>query len=86
MVNNTIVIQDGTGITDTRYGGTAALPEALVKPSQAGEFYWVGDGTVEGGNLKVIYNRYKKGRPASRRPPRWCGRPRTSRCRGRSPA
>src|SRR5690349_10641905 len=40
MVNNTLLIQDGTGITATRTGGTAALPEALVKPSQAGEFYW----------------------------------------------
>jgi fibronectin type 3 domain-containing protein len=60
MVNNTIVVQDGTSLVSTRTGGTAALPEALVKPSQAGEFYWVGDGTIENGALKVIYNRYKK--------------------------
>jgi len=60
MVNNTMVVQDGTSLVSTRHGGTAAAPEALVKPSQAGEFFWVADGTVEGSSLKVIYNRYRR--------------------------
>jgi fibronectin type 3 domain-containing protein len=59
MVNNTLVVQDGAELVSTRTGGTATFPEALVKPSQTGEYYWVGDGTVENGTLKVIYNRYR---------------------------
>jgi hypothetical protein len=60
MVNNTIVVQSGNSLVSTLHGGTAAAPEALVKPAQAGEFYWVADGTVENGSLKVLYNRYKR--------------------------
>ncbi|MBO4205654.1 fibronectin type III domain-containing protein [Micromonospora echinofusca] len=59
MVNNTMVVQDGTSLVSTRHGGTTALPEALVKPAQQGEYFWVADGTVENGSLKVLYNRYR---------------------------
>ncbi|BEL05880.1 hypothetical protein Q0Z83_040710 [Actinoplanes sichuanensis] len=60
LVNNTIVVQSGDSLVSTLHGGTAAAPEALVKPAQAGEFFWVADGTVENGSLKVLYNRYKR--------------------------
>ncbi len=60
LVNNTLVVQDGTSLVSTLYGGTPAAPEALVKPSQAGEFFWVADAMVEGGVLKVLYNRYRR--------------------------
>jgi fibronectin type 3 domain-containing protein len=60
MVNNTIVVQDGTTLTTTLHGGTAQAPEALVKPTQDGEFFWAADGTVENGSLRVIYNRLRK--------------------------
>jgi len=43
MVQNSLVVQDGTGLTDTRHGGTPTLPEPLVKPIAAGQFVWVGD-------------------------------------------
>ena len=58
MVNNTIVVQDGTALVDTRHGGTVDWPEALARPNQVGEFFWVGDAVVESGALKVLYNRY----------------------------
>ncbi|MCW6004404.1 fibronectin type III domain-containing protein [Micromonospora sp. CPCC 205371] len=60
MVNNTIVVQSGTSLTTTLHGGTAQAPEALVKPTQEGEFLWAADGTVENGSLKVMYNRLRK--------------------------
>jgi fibronectin type 3 domain-containing protein len=63
MVNNLIVVQDGTGLTTTLHGGTAQAPEALVKPTQSDEFFWAADGTVEGNTLKVIYNRLRKTGP-----------------------
>jgi len=61
MVNNTIVVQSGTALGATLTGGTASDPQAVVIPTDgSGEFYWNGDGIVEGGVLKVIYNRYRK--------------------------
>lgn len=59
MVNNVLVIQDGTALTATLYGGTPEAPTALVKPDEAGEVYWIADGVVEGDTLKVIYNRMR---------------------------
>ena len=60
MVNNTIVVQDGTTLTTTLHGGTATTPEALVKPAAKDEYFWAADGTVEAGSLKVLYNRYRR--------------------------
>ncbi|WP_172894457.1 phospholipase A2 [Micromonospora purpureochromogenes] len=60
LVNNTIVVQSGTSLVDTLHGGTSTAPQALVKPSQTDEYFWVADGTVENGALKVLYNRYRR--------------------------
>ncbi|GIF73065.1 fibronectin type III domain-containing protein [Asanoa siamensis] len=60
MVNNTIVVQDGAELVDTRHGGDADWPTALVQPNQSGEFFWVGDAIAEGGQLKALYNRYAR--------------------------
>src|SRR6266487_228436 len=61
LINNSLVVQDAAGqLVSTRYGGTATAPEALVKAPISGEFYWVGDGTVTGSTLQVLYNRYRK--------------------------
>lgn len=59
LISNTIVVQDGTTLGPTITGGTAASPRPIVTPSQKGEYYWVGDGVVEGGVAKVLYNRYR---------------------------
>lgn len=59
MINNSIIVQNGSVLT-TRHGGTAAVPESLVKANQAGEFLWVADGVVENGALKILFNRYAK--------------------------
>ncbi len=59
LVNNLMVVQDGTTLTSTLHGGTPEAPAALVKPQEEGEFYWVADGVVEGNTLKVIYNRIR---------------------------
>jgi fibronectin type 3 domain-containing protein len=60
LINNSAVVQTGTTLGATLHGGTAALPQALVVPSQSGEYFWVADGLVESGELKVIYNRYRR--------------------------
>lgn len=59
MINNSMVVQSGTTLT-TRHGGTSGAPESLFKATQAGEFYWIADGTVDGSTMKVVLNRYKK--------------------------
>jgi fibronectin type 3 domain-containing protein len=60
LVHNTIVVQNGSSLVNTLHGGTAAAPKELVTPTQEGEYFWVADGTVENGSLKVLYNRYKR--------------------------
>jgi subtilisin family serine protease len=60
MVNNTLVVQDGAALVDTRHGGSAEWPASLVTPEQPGEFFWVADAVVESGALKVLYNRYAR--------------------------
>ncbi|WP_155372813.1 phospholipase A2 [Catellatospora vulcania] len=59
MVNNAIVVQDGTQLT-TLTGGTPQAPASVVATGVADEFYWVGDAVVDGSDLKVIYNRFRR--------------------------
>jgi hypothetical protein len=59
MVNNTIVVQDGTTLTATLHGGPPRAPRALVEPTQTSEIFWVADGVVEGGTLTVFYHRIR---------------------------
>ena len=58
LVHNTVVVQSGGELGETLHGGTDTAPAALVE-APANELYWVGDGTVTGGSLKVFYNRYQ---------------------------
>ncbi|MFK4243428.1 fibronectin type III domain-containing protein [Micromonospora chokoriensis] len=60
MVNNSIVVQDGSDLVQTLHGGSAAAPASLVRPTDgSADKYWVGDGTVESGVLRVVYQRMK---------------------------
>ncbi|MEV4131875.1 fibronectin type III domain-containing protein [Dactylosporangium sp. NPDC049742] len=60
FINNSMVVQDGSALTTTLTGGTASAPQALLPQTADGQFYWVGDGEVEGSNLRVVYNRYRR--------------------------
>ncbi|MEV0269746.1 phospholipase A2 [Hamadaea sp. NPDC050747] len=60
MVNNTMVVQDGTTLGATLHGGTASAPKSLVDTGVSTEMYWVGDGIASGATLNVLYNRYRK--------------------------
>jgi fibronectin type 3 domain-containing protein len=64
MIHNSLVVQDGTQLVDTLTGGTSTIPASLVGGDQDGQTdnagYWVGDGTIEGSSLKVLYNHYRK--------------------------
>jgi fibronectin type 3 domain-containing protein len=64
MIHNALVVQDGAQLVDTRTGGSVMWPASLVGGDQDGQAdnagYWVGDGTIESGNLKVLYNHYRR--------------------------
>ncbi|GAA1690004.1 hypothetical protein GCM10009830_42020 [Glycomyces endophyticus] len=61
LVNSTFVRQDGSGLS-TIQGGTAANPEAIMPPPEAGHWYWLGDGMISRQNgtdyLQVVFQEY----------------------------
>lgn len=62
FVHNSIIV-DAAGTKTTVTGGTEALPESLVKVEGGAEdadWYWFGDGTVEGNSLRVMLLRFIK--------------------------
>ncbi|MFJ8957855.1 cutinase family protein [Lentzea sp. NPDC102401] len=60
MPRNTLVVQNANGsLGTTLHGGTTQAPRSLVEVDGSSTVYWVGDGIVEGGALKVLYNRYE---------------------------
>ncbi|TWP46979.1 DUF5005 domain-containing protein [Lentzea tibetensis] len=60
MPRNTLVVQEADGsLGATLHGGTPDRPRALVDLPGADEHLWVGDGIVQNGVLRVLYNRYQ---------------------------
>ena len=57
MVRNTFVVQSGDTLV-TLHGGTAAFPQAFVRPQEKGSWYWPSDGLVEGNRLLVFLPRF----------------------------
>ncbi len=57
MINNLIVLEDAEGNLTSVYGGTQSSPRTLV-PGPSGKTYWIGDGIIEDGKLKVMYNEW----------------------------
>jgi surface antigen/fibronectin type 3 domain-containing protein len=59
MVHNTMVIQQGGSLVDTRISGTTAAPKSLVGAADdgtEGNFgWWPGEGRVNGDKLEVFY-------------------------------
>ena len=60
QVHNTMVVQQSGQLGQTLYGGTPTAPASLVQVAGSDNQYWVADGTVEGSDLKVLYNLYTK--------------------------
>lgn len=61
LVNNSFVVEEAGGLTTTLHGGTGASPTALIRPPVPHDlrsFYWMGDGVVEGGELRVFVRRF----------------------------
>lgn len=56
MVNNLIVVQEGDNHDELRsvYGGDQAAPKALFYPEGKGTIYWITDGIIEDGKLKIL--------------------------------
>ncbi|MDX8031409.1 DUF5005 domain-containing protein [Lentzea sp. BCCO 10_0856] len=64
MPRNTLVVQNANGsLGTTLHGGTPEAPRALVEQSGSSLIHWVGDGVVEGGSLRVLYNLYESTGP-----------------------
>ncbi|WP_160097126.1 fibronectin type III domain-containing protein [Kibdelosporangium aridum] len=59
FVRNSMVVQQGNALTETRTGGTPAQPVSLVEQPDSGEHYWIGDAVVEGGSIRALYNTYR---------------------------
>ncbi|WP_165977805.1 phospholipase A2 [Nonomuraea diastatica] len=60
FINNSIVVQQGSALGPTIHGGSSAQPKSLVIASAADEFYWVGDATVAGEELRAVYGKFRK--------------------------
>lgn len=62
FIHNSIVV-DKRGSLTTHTGGTAAAPESLVRVpggDESQDWYWFGDGTVEGNHLRVSLLEFAK--------------------------
>jgi hypothetical protein len=62
FIHNSIVVDDRGALT-TYTGGTAAAPESLVRVpggDEGQDWYWFGDGTVEGDHLRVSLLEFAK--------------------------
>jgi hypothetical protein len=62
FIHNSIVVDRGGSLT-TYTGGTASAPESLVTVAGGDEgkdWYWFGDGTVEGSHLRVMLLHFRK--------------------------
>lgn len=60
MINNLIVVQEGENNNELRtiYAGSQSSPRALFYPSSGGTVYWIADGIVEDGKLKILLNEW----------------------------
>ncbi|MEU9511147.1 fibronectin type III domain-containing protein [Micromonospora sp. NPDC048169] len=58
MVHNTLVVQDESGLTETRHGGTAAAPKSFMCDDSVGLGCWVADAVVDGSVVRVLVNKY----------------------------
>ncbi|WP_157683555.1 DUF4185 domain-containing protein [Microlunatus soli] len=63
FIHNSIIIDDHGELT-TYTGGTPDAPRSLVAPEgsgdETGSWYWFGDGTVEGDQLRVLVLEFEK--------------------------
>lgn len=53
LINNSFVIQNGENFT-THYAGSAASPEALLRPAENGWWYWPAHGQMHNGHIQVL--------------------------------
>ena len=54
FINNSMIVQDNGALVQTLHGGTAQSPTSLIIPGDQNAWYWVGDVTVEGDQLRVF--------------------------------
>jgi hypothetical protein len=62
FLRNSIVL-DRDGRLGPVLGATASAPQATFPSPERGSWYWPGDGTVEGGSLRVFLHRYRQTAP-----------------------
>lgn len=65
LIHNDLVIQRGVTLVETIRGGTASAPSSLFSPADTSSWYWVGDETVEGDQLRVFLPQYTRTGPGA---------------------
>lgn len=69
FIHNSINIIGRRGSITTYTGGTNSAPDSLIAPpgvtDQSQDWYWVGDGTVEGSHLRVMLLEFVKTGPGA---------------------
>lgn len=62
FIRNCALIQSPNGLTPL-YGQRDGVPKAFFRPGSKDEWYWPGDGTVQGDRLMVFLHRFRQSRP-----------------------
>lgn len=62
FIRNCLVVQQGD-MLETLFGHLRGRPSAFFVPPAAGQWYWPGHGTVEGGALKIFLHRFERTGP-----------------------
>ncbi|MEU4474666.1 phospholipase A2 [Micromonospora sp. NPDC023888] len=65
MVHNALVVQDESGLVETRYGGTPTEPKSFMCDDSVGLGCWVADAIVDGSTVRVLVNNYESVGPGA---------------------
>jgi hypothetical protein len=65
LINNDLVIQEGSALTRTVHGGSAQDPASLVTPTDGSTWYWMGAAAVEGDRLQVFLPKFLRTGPGA---------------------
>ncbi|MEU8184231.1 phospholipase A2 [Micromonospora sp. NPDC049047] len=65
MIHNALVVQDDSGLVETRYGGTPTEPTSFMCDDSVGLGCWVADAIVDGSTVRVLVNNYASTGPGA---------------------
>ena len=62
FIRNCLLVQDGDRLTPL-HGRRDGAPAAFFRPTRGDEWYWPGDGTVQGQDLFIFLHRFQRSHP-----------------------